>query len=662
MSFLAPLFLAGLLAIALPVWLHRLQTESSERKPFSSAMLLETSEQRIHVRKQLKYLALLALRILALVLVAMAFAGPRWTSPEALPGAAPDGTHIVLVDTSASMARTGVFGRALSLARDAIDSAPGGALLQVLAAGAEIREITPVSADRAAHRSALGTLSPGASRLDLGRAIGAVDRLAESLPPPVVLHFVSDLQDSAMPVRFSDLVSSRVSELITHDSGGGEVRNWAIESIRATGSEAAVTVSRTGDETDARTVSLYLNDTAIGEQRISGSGVATVSFDGLELEAGDNRLRAELGGNDDLAADNFRYHVATNDPPRPIPLITLHRGGLPVTYLSAALHSDPAGAYQVEPAVVGEFDMRTLSRSRWAVVDDIGIVGPDLEAALLEFVTAGGGLLAFAGERSSAATRVPILGNSISGASIGSTADGFLSIGQVDTGHPVLAATQGWYAVNLMHSTPVQPATADQVLIRLENGEPFLIERRIGLGRMLLVAGGLENRSNDLPIRPVFVSFMIETAQYLSGAEQQERSFAAGDLLPLSQAGTTSGQVIDPDGNSILSLADTTRAQRIPLRKTGFYEVYTREGEYLVAVNIDPRESQLAPIAAATRQRWETATSGAGAAQGTVMLDIQAQPYELWHILLLVLALVLIAESVLANAYLAPRTAAGSNG
>ena len=87
MSFLAPLFLAGLLAIALPVWLHRLQTESSERKPFSSAMLLETSEQRIHVRKQLKYLALLALRILALVLVAMAFAGPRWTSPEALPGA-----------------------------------------------------------------------------------------------------------------------------------------------------------------------------------------------------------------------------------------------------------------------------------------------------------------------------------------------------------------------------------------------------------------------------------------------------------------------------------------------------------------------------------------------------------------------------------------------
>ena len=40
MGLLAPLFLIGLLAIGLPLWLHRLQTQSSDRKPFSSAMLL----------------------------------------------------------------------------------------------------------------------------------------------------------------------------------------------------------------------------------------------------------------------------------------------------------------------------------------------------------------------------------------------------------------------------------------------------------------------------------------------------------------------------------------------------------------------------------------------------------------------------------------------
>ena len=98
------------------------------------------------------------------------------------------------------------------------------------------------------------------------------------------------------------------------------------------------------------------------------------------------------------------------------------------------------------------------------------------------------------------------------------------------------------------------------------------------------------------------------------------------------------------------------------MRKTGFYEVYTRDGEYLVAVNLDPRESQLAPIAAETRQRWTAATRGSDATGRTVVVDNQAQPFELWHILLLMLVLVLVAESVLANAYLAPRTTGGSTG
>ncbi len=660
MSFLAPLFLAGLLTIAVPFWLHRLQTESSDRKPFSSAMLLEKSEQRVHVRKKLKYLALLALRVLALALLALAFARPIWTSTDALPGATPDGTHLVLIDTSVSMERNDVFDRALSQARSAIDAAPSGAYLQVLAASSELRELTPISVDRDAHKGALGALSPDRARLDFGRAMSAVDRLAESLPPPVVLHLVSDLQDSGLPARFSDLVSPNVNALTIYDVGGGSARNWAIDSIRAAGSNADVVVSGTGTNAETATLILTLNGVPVGDEQVPGAGVTTISFTGLDLEPGDNRLRAELTVSDDLAADNSRYYVVTNDPPMPIPLITMNRGGLPVTYLTAALHSAPDGAYRVEPAVVGNFDPRTLTRHRWVIVDDIGVIDAELEAALTDFVSGGGGLLAFTGARSTTATRVPVIGNTISGASLGPAGEGFLSIGEVDSRHPLLAETQGWYSVNLTQSTPVEAAVADQVLIRLDNGEPFLVERRIGQGRVLLVAGGLENQSNDLPIRPVFVSFMIEAAQYLSGVEQRERAFAAGESLPLSQAGSSSGQVIDPEGRSILALADTTRAQRIPLRKTGFYEVYTRDGEYLVAVNTDPRESRLAPIAAETGQRWAAAMSGAAATEGNVMLDIESQPYELWHVLLLVLALVLILESILANLYLAPRITAGS--
>jgi hypothetical protein len=178
---------------------------------------------------------------------------------------------------------------------------------------------------------------------------------------------------------------------------------------------------------------------------------------------------------------------------------------------------------------------------------------------------------------------------------------------------------------------------------------------------MLLVAGGLENQWNDLPIRPVFVSFMIEAARYLSGTEQVATAFEAGATLPLSLVGGVSGQVVDPDGQTVLSLADTTRAQRIELHKTGFYEVYTSQGDYVVAVNTDPRESELAAIAPETMQRWIAAMSAVAEPGETLAFEQEAEPFELWHALLLILALVLIGESVLANAHLTLRTSSGSN-
>lgn len=661
MSFLAPLFLLAAIAAAIPFWLHRLQAQSSDRKPFSSAMLLETTEQRVHVRKKLKYLALLALRVALLVLLALAFAKPLWLNPDTLPSPGPEGTHVVLVDTSASMARTGMFDAAVERARDVIDSVPGGAMIQVLAASANVREITAPSGDRGEQRAALRTLQPDAARLDFGQVMASIDRLAELLPAPVTLHLVSDLQDSALPTRFSDLVSTRVATLETHAPLASRAGNRWLETIRTTPGGVDVVVSASGVGETTASVELSVNGITAGSADTVGPGSTTLSFDGIEFQAGDNRIHAEIVTADDLAIDNRRFHVVRVEPPAPIPLLTADTAGLPVTYLSAALHADRVSNWQVVPEPIDRFDPRTLARHRWIIVDDIGAVGPQLEGALLEYVELGGGLLAFAGRQSASATRIPILGNTVGGASINRGSDAFLSIGQLDTAHPMLSGTDGWYAVHVSQTLPIQTGLDDEVLIRLENDEPFLVERRIGRGRALLVAGGLENQSNDFPVRPVFVAFAVEAARYLSGAEQLERTFAAGAVLPLTMVDGVSGQVIDPDGENVLSLADTTREQRIRLDKTGFYEVYTPQGEYLVAVNTDSRESDLAPMDPETLQRWEDAMGGPDETTGQVTVGREAEPTELWHAVLFILALVLIAESVLANRYLAPRTESGMN-
>ena len=84
MSLLAPAFLLGLLAIGLPLWLHRLSSDNPNKQKFSSLMFLEPGEPRRVLAKKVQYLLLLALRIGVLVLLALAFAQPAiWRTPQA---------------------------------------------------------------------------------------------------------------------------------------------------------------------------------------------------------------------------------------------------------------------------------------------------------------------------------------------------------------------------------------------------------------------------------------------------------------------------------------------------------------------------------------------------------------------------------------------------
>ncbi len=654
MGFLAPLFLLGVLAVALPIWLHRLQTQSSVRQPFSSAMLLETTNERVHLQRKLKYLLLLGLRIALLLLIALAFAKPYLARAPTLLSASDAGTHLIMVDTSLSMNRAGAFNQAIVVARQIIDEAPAGALLQVLAADDSLHLSSDLSAIKADHLGAVSRLVVSSLRLDYGVAMAAVDRLAESLPPPVTLHLISDFQASAMPVRFADVVPSSISSLIPQVVGTGAPFNWSVEYVRETADGLDVGLLGFGDRERVADVELLLNGEVVETRGISQTGPVVLRFSDLQYAEGDNRIQIRIDTDDDLAEDNQWFHVVENEPPSPVPLITLNSGGLPVTYLSAALESDSAQNFEVEPMVVGEFDARILGRYRWALIDDIGSIDDDLGDALTDYLQNGGNLLAFAGARAAGLSSIPVSGHRLSAASIGIGANEFQSPAQVDSGHPALKRTEGWHTVNVSRNLPVELQAGDQVLIRLENNEPFLIESRIGAGRLLLVLSGLDNRWSNLPVRPVFVSFMIEAAGYLSGISEVSKTHTTGASLPLSLIGSASGQVVDPDGNTILSLADTTRAQQIKLDKPGFYEVYTPQGNMLVAANIDPRESELNKISQELLDRWQDATTRTDEIAASRSAIVDSEPLELWHWLLFILAVVIIAESILGNAYLAP--------
>src|ERR1022692_3332839 len=117
MSFLTPLFLLGALAVTGPILFHLIHRAVKERMPFSSLMFLKPPPPRVTRRRKLEHLWLLLLRCLCLLLLAAGFARPFFSSNNAIPVSPDDGRQLVLlVDTSASMRRDGVWDKARALA------------------------------------------------------------------------------------------------------------------------------------------------------------------------------------------------------------------------------------------------------------------------------------------------------------------------------------------------------------------------------------------------------------------------------------------------------------------------------------------------------------------------------------------------------------------
>ena len=109
LSFLSPLFLAGAATVAVPLILHLLKREPEERVKFAAVRLLKEAPVEHTEKRHLRELLLLALRVAALVLLALAFARPFFASGAAV---ASSGATVVALDTSYSLSAPGRFERA----------------------------------------------------------------------------------------------------------------------------------------------------------------------------------------------------------------------------------------------------------------------------------------------------------------------------------------------------------------------------------------------------------------------------------------------------------------------------------------------------------------------------------------------------------------------
>ena len=683
--FLAPALLLGLLAIGVPIWLHRVARANPTQHPFASLMFVEASETQRTAKRTLRYWLLLSLRILLLIALTLAFAGPL-LSQRIMPVAGANARlHAIVIDRSLSMQHGDRWQRALDEADAVLNGLRSSD--RVMLATAEGRRVaviensTPASA-AGTVRAALRSLKPGIERLDYGLAMSTADNWLGKPRPPVVLHLISDLQQSAAPLRFADLEPPAQTDLVLHDVSNAAAENVFIQgaslktldtrSLEVTVRGAAakpqqrqVVLAIDGKEYARRGVELPAS-AAVATPPVEGEGgdlgpdfapqtvaspAAKVMFTDLQLSAGSHRIEVSLEPTDALPQDDRFYAVLEHADPKALLVATDSRAD-DVAYFAAAVGSLAAPSLNMEERAPDAIGTGALTSYSLLVVADTGALSDIQARRIREYVAAGGSVLATLGTSSSSAA-----GSLLEGWRIGESQQRGATVGEIATTHPVLRDAADWHSVRFFRHRTVAIGENDKVLIAFEDGTPLLVERSIGAGRMLVLTAPVDREWNDLAIHPLFVHFIAEAARYLVRGDASAASTTVGSVVLTGLTAAGGGQIFDPRGERVLGLAQTAAADRLIPDQTGFYEIRGNDGLRWVAVNVDARESDLTPLPATFVQRWRAMQmrKAAPSVAATAPATADAKPRSLGPAVLWLAAVLLLAELLLANRYLTIR-------
>ncbi len=300
-GFLVPAFLVGLAALAVPVFLHLLNRERKGVIPFPSLMFLEHVQYREIRRQTIRHPLLLALRCLALVLLAAAFARPFFDRDPVLAADAGAARElVVLLDRSYSMGHGGRWARARDAVRQSFAGLGPEDHASVVAFDDRAVPLGGAEMEAAALSAALDTLSPGPRTTRLAPALAAArEILAASSRPRREVVIVSDLQrlawdgrdEGRLPadadVRLVDLSDSASANALV--SGVELSREWQGERQRVT--VVARVVNRGAERLQGRAVSLELQGRVVETKNtdIPANGAAMVRFAAAALPAGVTR-------------------------------------------------------------------------------------------------------------------------------------------------------------------------------------------------------------------------------------------------------------------------------------------------------------------------------------------------------------------------------------
>ncbi len=628
MNFLAPLFLLGGLAVALPVVFHLVRRATKERIPFSSLMFLQAAPPRVSSRNRLEHLILLLLRCLVIALLAMAFARPFLVDLSTANQADSNRRKIILlIDTSASMRREALWADAQAQAAQILNKTTPGDQVAVMTFDGEARSVVSFSqwsALKPEERAPfiikqLGELKPGWGGTRLGRAlIAAAEAFAEADQQRQnigsrQIYLISDLQEG-----------SRLDGLQGYDwPRGVEVRVLPLQARRATnaGLQWVVDADDSSAPASASGPRIRVSNSANARKeqfQIRWEGVPGAPPVDAYVPPGQSRVVAApklpsgaagerlvvTGDDDDF--DNKVYVVqpkpeqieilfagdsATNDPARPL------------YYLERAFQRTRRLAVEIKahaPSV--PFSPEELAGARLMVLAGGPSAGQLADAAA--WMTNGATVLLVMDHAASAADAGRLAG--LEGlTAVEVKAPNYAMFGQIEFEHPIFSPFadprfNDFTKIHFWNYRRLDPAgiPGARALARFDDGAPALLEIPRGKGRLLILTSGWQPSDSQLALSSKFVPLLYAVLDLAGGIKAPLAQFHAGDTVDLSSAvASARGRPVTvrkPNGSEVALAAGVMNF--VQTEEPGLYTITPSQPPLRFAVNIDPAESRTAPL------------------------------------------------------------------
>ena len=547
-AFDAPQLLWGALAALIPLLIHLVQRRRARVHHFAATAFLLGTRRRVARRYRLRELMLLALRMLLLAALAVAFAKPWVRSEEvAILGNVTPSSVVIVIDPSASMTETrdgrSLLELAVEQARGLVSELLGESDAAVVVAQSPARALTSrLTFDRKLVGDVLSGIRPTQGRADLAGALRLAEQiLVESSHVRREVVVFTDLQASewegmGRPWALDRAPSVRLVDM----SDGAERRNSAVTAVLTEvvteGAERMlrVSVDVLSDRPEAieEVVTVRLGPkVAKSVVRLEPRRITTQVFT-LTLPEGDAFVGSAEVGHDERAIDDSRPFVVelgrrvdvlvVNGAPRSVP----HDDE--VFFLRAALRPGRDATVRTNATVIrpDELTSEQVADADAVILANVKELDPEQAVALERWVRDGHGLMVTAGDNFTPLVwnglLAPLLVLPMRG--VESRLEEPVYAAGLDTEHPVLRAFSALadaslYAARTRRYLQLEThAAADtRVLASFSDGAPMLLSRSLDRGRLLLLTTSVDRDWTDLPFKSSYLPLLQEAVLWLSG-------------------------------------------------------------------------------------------------------------------------------------------------